>query len=70
MDPPPHNSRKRAAKELHATLKLLKDEVRWSRTGPPGHESVAAAMVEILSRVIMDISARQTNLPNHYFEER
>ncbi|MCG7595552.1 hypothetical protein [Mycobacterium sp. PSTR-4-N] len=70
MDPPPPNSRKRAVKELHATLDVLKDEVRWSRTGPPGHESVAAAMVEILSRVIMDISARQSNLPNHYFEER
>ena len=57
MDPPDKSSEVESEKYLIAKLRQIKDEVRWFETGEPGDMSVTVAMVSILARLVIDLSA-------------
>lgn len=57
MDPPDKLSEVETERYLIAKLSHIKDDVRWFETEAPGNVSVTIAMVSILARLVIDLSA-------------
>lgn len=70
LDPPDRRSRKKGVKELYQALDDLKDEVRWNKVDSNQQHAVAVAMTAVLTRVLIDISARVDHSEGTYSESR